>query len=108
MNATTTIAAKDAFKRMAVSNNIQMYHYHYDHGLFDTDALKLSIYTSEQTIYFCGVNVHHQNGKHERYIGEITTCTCISLIYTSHQGHATTHASIWPQVKKQYKNYATT
>ena len=84
MTAKATVEAKDAFERLAASHNVRIRHYHCDNGLFDTKSFKESIITARQTISFCGVNAHHQNGKAERHIGDVTTGTRTSLLHASH------------------------
>ena len=85
MDADSTVAAKLAFERVLSTHNVQASHYHCDNGLFDTTVFKASVATANQTLSFCGVNAHHQNGKAERRIGDITTGTRTYLLYASHR-----------------------
>ena len=104
MDAKATIEAKDAFERLAASHAVRIRHYHCDNGLFDTNAFKASIIIARQTISFCGVNAHHQNGKAERRIGDITTGTRTSLLHASHRWPSAVHVSLWPMAMKNYTN----
>ena len=65
MNPKSTVEAKLAFEHLTHSYNVSIRHYHYDNGLFDTKEFEEPIKKAKQTISFCGVNVHHQNGKAE-------------------------------------------
>ena len=72
MDGNTTVEAKQAFERLAHSHKVPIKHYHCDNGLFGTNIFKQSIEKANQTISFCGVNAHHQNGRAERRIKDIT------------------------------------
>ena len=81
MNAEATVEAKRAFERMAATHGVKVQHYHSDNGLFDTKAFRDSI---EQSLSFCGPNAHHQNGKAETRIKDITTHARTALLHTAH------------------------
>ena len=84
MNATTTVEAKDAFERLMHSHDAKVKHYHADNSLFDTKHFKDSISIAKQTLSFCGVNAHHQNGKAENRIKDITTDARTQLLHAAH------------------------
>ena len=102
MSAKTTTEAKEAYDRLALSHNVTNLHYHTDNDIFDTVAFKASIKHAPQTLSFCDVNAHHQNGKVERRIGDVTTGTRTSLLHASHRWHNTIDASLWPSAMKYY------
>ena len=104
MNAKYTAKAKEAYARLALSHNITNVHYHADNGLFDTAAFKASIKHANQTLSFCGVNDHHQNGKAERRIGDVTTGTRTSFPHVSHRWHNAIEAYLWLSAMKNYVN----
>ena len=104
MNAKSTTEAKEAYDRLALSHNVTNLHYHADNGLFDTAAFKASIKHANQTLSFCGVNAHHQNGKAERRIGDVTTGTRTSLLHASHRWPNAIDSSLWPSAMKNYVN----
>jgi hypothetical protein len=68
MNAAETIEAKEAFERWSASHGVKIKHYHADNGRFAENAFMSHVAKSGQTISFCGVNAHFQNGKAERRI----------------------------------------
>jgi hypothetical protein len=72
MDAAATVAAKQAFERILHSHGVTARHFHADNGLFDTKLFKSSIEQANQTLSFCGVNAHHQNGKAENRIKLVT------------------------------------
>jgi uncharacterized protein with PIN domain len=62
MTLKQTIEAKIAFERFAKEHGVQIKHYHADNGHFADNAFKQHCETSHQTLTFCGVNAHFQNG----------------------------------------------
>ena len=62
-DAEKTVEAAQAFERIAKSHGVIIHHYHAYKGLFDNFKFKAKLATSNQTISFCGVNVHHQKCK---------------------------------------------
>jgi len=67
MNGNTTVAAQLEFERVLNSYGVCVIHYHAKNGLFDTKVVFKASVSKEagQTLSFCGVNAHHQNGKAE-------------------------------------------
>ena len=45
--------------------------YHCDNGRFADDAFKQSVAASNQTITYCGINAHFQNGRAEQKIRDL-------------------------------------
>lgn len=104
LNAESTVKAKQAFERLSRSYNIKVRHYHADNGLFDTKALKTSVEKSSQTISFCGVNAHHQNGKAENRIKDISVGARAALLHAAHRWPKAVNAALWPAALKNYVN----
>ena len=102
MNDEETLQAKQAFERVAASHNVTVKHYHCDNGLFDSSIFNKNIARSNQTISFCGVNAHHQNGKAECVIRDCTDGTRTSLLHTSHRWPKAIDASLWPAALKHH------
>ena len=85
MNGEETLQTKQAFERVAASHNVTVKHYHCDNGLFDSAIFNNNIVRSNQTISFCGVNAHHQNGKAERVIRDCTDGARTSLLHAAYR-----------------------
>ena len=104
LDAETTVESKNAFERISAAYNVKIRHYHADNGLFDTKAFRNSVEKAGQTISFCGVNAHHQNGKAENRIKDVTTGARTALLHASHRWPKAIHASLWPSALKHYVN----
>jgi hypothetical protein len=73
LDADSTVEAKLAFERVSASHGVVVKHYHADNGLFDTKTFRAAVLRSQQSLTFCGVNAHHQNGRAESRIKDVTT-----------------------------------
>ncbi|MEM1010162.1 MAG: hypothetical protein AAGJ35_14295, partial [Myxococcota bacterium] len=78
--------------------------YHADNGLFDTKKFKESIAVNKQTLSFCGPNAHHQNGKAENRIKDVTTHSRTALLHAAHRWPQAINAHLWPAALKHYTN----
>jgi hypothetical protein len=104
MDGDATVAAKLEFERVLNSYGVRVKHYHADNGLFDTKVFKASISKAGQTLSFCGVNAHHQNGKAENRIKDVTENARTALLHAAHRWPKAIHASLWPAALKNYVN----
>ena len=57
-----TVQAKQAFEAYASSQGVMIQHYHADNGRFADNKWRNECKRKGQTLSFCGVNAHHQNG----------------------------------------------
>ena len=90
---------------MVSRHGVTIHHYHADNGLFDTFKFKAKVETSNQTISFCEVNAHHQNGKAENRVKDVTIGTRTSLFHADHIWTNAIHSSLWPAAMKNiYKS----
>ena len=92
------------FERICDSYGFRVLHYHADNGLFDVNNFKEAHDTEKQTLSFCGVNSHHQNGKPENRIKDVTTGSNTPIFHASHHRPNTIHASLWTADIKNYAN----
>ena len=100
MTTQETIDAKHAFEHIAKQHAIRIRHYHYDNGRFADRAFMDDICKAGQTISFCGVGAHHQNGVAERRIRDITESACTMLLHAAHRWPKTITSNLWPQALK--------
>lgn len=102
LDAEATVEAKQCFERFAMDHGVTVKHYHADNGLFDTKSFKQSIQRAKQTLSFCGVNAHHQNGKAERRIRDVTEGARTALLHAAHRWPQAISSSLWPAALKHY------
>jgi hypothetical protein len=69
--AEEALLAKRSFEREAALANVQIWKYKADNGIFHSALWKASCDLLQQTIEYCGVNAHHQNGIAKRQICSI-------------------------------------
>jgi hypothetical protein len=82
-----TLLAKSAFERHANDGGVSITSYQADNGRFTDSRFKKAIKDANQSITFCAVGAHHQNGIVERRIKELTLISQALLL------HAKQH---WP------------
>ena len=104
LNAEETVKAKQEFERVAESYGVRIRHYHADNGLFATKDFKESVKVAKQTISFCGVGAHHQNGIAERRIKDIQEGARTSLLHAKHRWPKAISASLWSAAARNYVN----
>ena len=83
MSADTAVEAKLTFERVCELHGVQVLHYHAENGLFDTQVFKGSVEKANQTLSFCGVNAHHQNGKADNCIKDVTYGALTAILNAS-------------------------
>ena len=67
-----TLLAKTAFERHANEGGVSISSYRADNGRFSDAGFQKAIKDANQTITYCAVGAHHQNGIAERRIKELT------------------------------------
>jgi hypothetical protein len=91
-----TVEAKRAFERLAASHNVRIRHYHADNGRFAENLFMQEIIPCGQTISFCGVNAHFQNGIAERRIRELQDQARTNLVFAQHRWPTAISSNLWP------------
>ena len=94
MNVASTVEGKEVFEQLSHSYNVAIKYYHCDNELCDSKLFKLSIQKTSQSVTFCGVNDHHQNGQVERRIKDVTEGAQTSLLIASHRWPKVIHPSL--------------
>jgi len=72
VTAEETVEAKRAFEAYARSHGVIVKHYHADNGRFAENLFMSAVAESGQTISFCGVSAHFQNGIAEKRIRDLS------------------------------------
>jgi hypothetical protein len=91
-----TVEAKHAFKAFSRSFGIKIRHYHADNGRFADNAFLKDVAISGQTISFCGVNAHFQNGIAEKMIRDLQESTRKQLLHAKARWPRAVELSLWP------------
>ena len=94
-SAEDTIEAKRRFEQFCHERGVRIKHYHADNGIFASRAFREEIHRCGQTISFCGVGAHHQNGVAERRIQDLADSARASLTFAAHRNPSVT-AHLWP------------
>jgi hypothetical protein len=104
LTSSETIKAKDAFEAYAASYNVTIQHYHADNGRFADNAFRQSCQEKQQTISFCGVNAHWQNGMAEKRIRDLQDAATTSLLYAQCRWPDAIDQSLWPYALRHVNN----
>ena len=96
VTANSTVQAKEAFEAHAQQHGIKVQHYHSDNGRFAETAFRNHARQRGQTISFCGVNAHFQNGIAEKRIRDLQDQARTMLSHAKHQWPSAITANLWP------------
>ena len=92
-----TIRAKEAFEAWSRTNGIsQVQHYHCDNGRFTDNAWTIDARKKGQTVTFCGVNAHFQNGRAEKRIRDLRESARTSLHHAMSRWPGVVDLHLWP------------
>ena len=94
--AAETIEAKKAFERYSKAHGVTVHHYHADNGIFATKAFMDEVQQRGQTITFCAVNAHHQNGRAEKKIRDLQESARTMLAHAKQRWPEAIEANLWP------------
>ncbi len=99
-----TLLAKHAYERSLSSIGVTVKAYHADNGRFADKDFKDDCTTSNQSITFCGVGGHHQNGIAERKIKELTLGARTLLLRAKRMLPGYISTILWPFALKCAKD----
>lgn len=95
-NANQTIDAKDAWERYAKAHGVTIKHYHADNGIFAEKAFVMAVQTKGQTITYCAVNAHHQNGRAEKKIRDLQETARTMILHAKQRWPHVVTTNLWP------------
>ena len=96
-SAEETVEAKLRFEQFARGHGVNhIKHYHADNGIFADNLFRKAVAEGKQTLSFCGVNAHWQNGVAERRIRELQDHARTMLIHANKQWPQAITANLWP------------
>lgn len=91
-----TVEGKKAFEQYARTHNVRIQHYHADNGIFEAQGFRQAIAVDGQTISYCGVNAHHQNGRAEKKIRDLQEQARTMLLHAQQRWPKAINAHLWP------------
>ena len=96
--AEETVQAKRAFEAYATLHGVSVRHYHADNGRFAENMWLDAVETHRprQTISFCGVGAHHQNGVAEKKIRDLQENARTMMLHASLRWPMAHSVSLWP------------
>lgn len=95
-SAEDTLKAKRSFESYAKSVGVRVLHYHADNGRFAENLFVQDVEEAGQTISYCGVNAHFQNGIAEKMIRDLQDQARTMLVHAKHRWHDAINANLWP------------
>jgi hypothetical protein len=97
-NAEETVNAKKAFEAYAALQGVSIRHYHAGNGRFaETKWLEaVKAHRPKQTISFCGVGAHNQNGIAKKKIRDLQENVRMMMLHTLLCWRRTHTVSLWP------------
>jgi hypothetical protein len=95
-SAEETVEAKLAYEAHVATIGVNVVHYHGDNGVFADNKFRQSVREKRQTLSFCGVNAHFQNGLAEKRIRDSTELARTMLIHASRRWPSAVNAHLWP------------
>ena len=91
-----TVLAKRAFERYASTFRVKVKHYHADNGIFAEAEFAKAVEDDGQTISYCGVNAHHQNGKAEKKIRDLQDLARTMILHAQQRWPTAVTVNLWP------------
>ena len=101
-----TVQAKHAFERAAEQRGVKILHYHADNGRFADNAFIADCNAQRQSLSYCGVNAHFQNGIAERRIWDLQEQARTSMLYTMTKWKKMILICRWPYAMRHANDVA--
>ena len=101
-----TVQAKHAFEQTAKQRGVKILHYHADNGRFTDNAFIQDCKTQGQSLSYCGVNAHFQNGISERCIRDLQEQTWTSMLYAMSKWKKMILICLWPYAMRHANDVA--
>ena len=101
-----TVQAKHAFERAAEQRGVKILHYHADNERFADNAFIEDCNRQRQSLSYCGVNVHFQNGIAERRILDLQEQTRTCMLYAMNKWKRMILICLWPYAMRHANDVA--
>ena len=96
LSSEDTVRAKKAFEAYAETFGVIIRHYHADNGRFQDRAFRDAIEQAHQSLSFCGVNAHFQNGLAEKRIRDLQDNARTMLLHAQRRWPQAISTHLWP------------
>ena len=96
LTSSETVDAKHAFEAHARTFGVRVKHCHADNGRFADNLFMQDVQKNGQTISFCGVNAHFQNGIAEKRIRDLQEATRKQLLHAKARWPEAVELNLWP------------
>ena len=103
-SSSETLRAKHDFDQFATEHGVRISHYHSDNGRFSESSFKDDAKFNAQSVSFCGVGHHAQNGIVERRIGLLTEHARTMLLFAQRMWPQAISPMLWPFALKMAAN----
>jgi hypothetical protein len=96
-----TLLARTAFEMHASEGGVTIHSYQADNGRFVDSGFQQAVKEASQTITFCAVGTHHQNGIVEQQIKELTLILRTLLLHATRHWADFITTMLWPFALKE-------
>ena len=101
-----TMKAKHAFESTGEQRGFKILHYHADNGRFTDNAFIVDCTTQRQSLSYCGINAHFQNGIAERRVRDLQEQTRTSMLYAMNKWKRMILICLWPYTMRNANDMA--
>eukprot|EP00957_Ditylum_brightwellii_P087648 6673658-Ditylum_brightwellii.AAC.1 len=98
MTSKKAVLTRRAFETHLHKHNISAQHYHVKNSRFADNTFTKAVAEAQQTISYCGVNVHFQNGIAEKQICNLQEGARIQLHHAKLRWPSVIDLYLWPYV----------
>ena len=91
-----TLAAKNPFETHAATCGVKISSYRVDNGIFAEKSFRDAVKMAHQTIDFCAVGAHHQNGIIERHFQTLSSKAKTLLLHAKRHWPSMITVILWP------------
>lgn len=103
-NMIETLQAKEAFEAYAAARGVVIQHYHADNGRFVEKGWTEHCRSKGQTVSYCGVGAHHQNGVAEKRIRDLQEGARAAIIHAKRHWPDAITTNLWPYALRSANN----
>ena len=96
LSSDDTVQSKMAFEKYCEERGVVVRHYHADNGRFADKGFVNHATSQRQSITYCGVNAHFQNGIAEKRIRDLQEQATTMLLHAEAKWPKVISANLWP------------